>query len=63
MLIGQAEESPNLDFKREVTRNGRELAKDIAAMTVDGGVLIYGITDITARRHFLVSHPGGCVLA
>jgi hypothetical protein len=45
LLIGQAEESPNLDFKREVTRNGRELAKDIAAMTVDGGVLIYGIDE------------------
>jgi hypothetical protein len=44
-LIGQAEESAYLDFKREVAGNGRELAKDIAAMTVDGGVLLYGVDE------------------
>jgi hypothetical protein len=44
-LIGQAEESAYLDFKRKLSGDGRELAKDIAAMTVDGGVLLYGIDE------------------
>jgi hypothetical protein len=44
-LIGQAEETAYLDFKRELARNGRELAKDLAAMTVDGGVLLYGVEE------------------
>ena len=44
-LIGQAEESSTLDFKAALTRNNRELAKDIAAMTLNGGVLLYGIAE------------------
>ncbi len=40
---GSLEESPTLDFKREVPSNNKEIAKDIAAMTTDGGVLIYGV--------------------
>lgn len=37
-------ESNVLDFKREFG-SGPELAKDVAAMTLDGGVLIYGIDE------------------
>jgi hypothetical protein len=44
-LIGQAEESAYLDFKREVSSKGSEIAKDLAAMTVDGGVLLYGVDE------------------
>lgn len=44
-LIGQAEESPSLEFKRAVTADNREIAKDIAAMTVDGGVILYGVDE------------------
>ena len=39
-LEGHAEESRTLDFKREPGSNA-EMAKDIAALTVNGGVLIY----------------------
>ncbi|MDQ5807816.1 MAG: ATP-binding protein [Actinomycetota bacterium] len=44
-MIGHAEESAALDFKAQVTGNNRELAKDIAAMTVNGGVLVYGVEE------------------
>jgi hypothetical protein len=44
-MIGSATETPSLDFKRELTTNSRELAKDIAAMTIDGGVLLYGVDE------------------
>jgi hypothetical protein len=37
------EEGPNFDAKRELPGNNQEIAKDIAAMANDGGVLIYGI--------------------
>jgi hypothetical protein len=49
-LPGQAEESSSLDFKRELTANGRETSKDIAAMTLNGGVLIYGVDEDKATR-------------
>lgn len=50
-LIGQAEETASLDFKRAISKNAREVAKDIAAMTVEGGVLVYGVEeDATTRR-------------
>ncbi|MGD1057218.1 MAG: ATP-binding protein [Solirubrobacteraceae bacterium] len=42
-LLG-ATETHSLDFKREIGSN-EELAKDIAAMTVDGGVLVYGVDE------------------
>lgn len=44
-LIGQAVETSNLDFKRSISKHNDELAKDIAAMTLDGGVLLYGIDE------------------
>jgi hypothetical protein len=40
---GSIEESPIFDAKREIPANNREIAKDIAAMANDGGVIIYGI--------------------
>jgi hypothetical protein len=43
-LKGQAQESQALDFKRQIGTNP-EIAKDIAAMTVNGGVLIYGVDE------------------
>ena len=43
-MIGVAEEAGGLDFKRTVGGNA-EVAKDIAAMTVNGGVLVYGIDE------------------
>src|SRR4051794_33714300 len=53
-LIGFAQETATLEFKRDITRNAQELAKDIAAMTLNGGVVIYGIdedpnTQVAAR--------------
>lgn len=44
-LLGQAEESPSLDFKRQLAGENAELAKDLAAMTVNGGVLVYGVEE------------------
>jgi len=41
-VLGSATETGQLDFKEELGRN-QEVAKDIAAMTIDGGVLLYGI--------------------
>jgi hypothetical protein len=44
-LVGVADETANLDFKAGLTTSTKELAKDIAAMTVDGGVLLYGVEE------------------
>src|ERR1035438_3949191 len=49
-LVGQAEETPSLDFKKAVTTNNEEIAKDIAAMTVNGGVLLYGVDEDRTTR-------------
>lgn len=38
-------ESSDLDFKREVG-SPREVAKDIASMTVFGGVIVFGVDEI-----------------
>lgn len=40
---GSLRETANFDAKAEVSKSSTEIAKDIAAMTVSGGVLIYGI--------------------
>jgi hypothetical protein len=48
-LIGSAEETSSLDFKSELSKNP-EMAKDIAAMTVDGGVIAYGIEEDKTSR-------------
>lgn len=47
---GSVEESAVLDFKKEVTSNSKELAKDVSAMANDGGVLIYGVGEDAAKR-------------
>jgi Putative DNA-binding domain len=44
-LIGTAQETPSLDFKKAVTSKNEDIAKDIAAMTVNGGVLLYGVEE------------------
>jgi predicted HTH transcriptional regulator len=44
-LIDQAVETSSLDFKRSIATHNEELAKDIAAMTLDGGVLLYGVDE------------------
>jgi hypothetical protein len=43
-LIGVESETPSLDFKRQLG-TPEDIAGDIAAMTVNGGVLIYGIAE------------------
>jgi hypothetical protein len=48
-LRGSAEETASLDFKRELTKNA-EIAKDIAAMTVNGGVILYGVDEDKETR-------------
>lgn len=42
--IGIVAEAPDIDFKREVPSN-REFAKDLAAMTIAGGVLVFGVEE------------------
>lgn len=42
-LVGVAEETSRLDFKRELGNKNEETAKDIAAMTVNEGTLAYGV--------------------
>ena len=44
-LVGVGEETPSLEFKRLISPNTAEVAKDIAAMTVNGGVVIYGMDE------------------
>ena len=43
-LEGHAEESQTLDFKKELGKS-HEIAKDLAALALGGGVLIYGATE------------------
>lgn len=50
VLDGVLEETHDFDAKRELPTNGKELAKDIAAMTTDGGVLVYGVAEDEDRR-------------
>jgi hypothetical protein len=42
---GALEEKHDFDAKRELPTSNKELAKDIAAMTTDGGLLVYGIAE------------------
>jgi hypothetical protein len=42
---GTLEESVTFDAKREIPAKNPEIAKDIAAMANDGGVIIYGIAE------------------
>jgi hypothetical protein len=43
LLNHSIEEGPSFDVKREIPKSNSEIAKDISAMAIDGGVLIYGI--------------------
>jgi len=40
---GALEERHDFDAKRQLPESSKELAKDIAAMTTDGGCLVYGV--------------------
>lgn len=42
---GALDERHDFDAKRQLPTSGKELAKDIAAMTTDGGWLVYGISE------------------
>lgn len=42
---GVLEERHDFDAKRQLPSSGKELAKDIAAMTTNGGSLIYGVSE------------------
>ena len=43
---GDLTEGPTFEAKREIGhKNNKEIAKDICAMTIDGGVIIYGIAE------------------
>lgn len=44
LVTNQVPESRHLDFKRTVSSNS-EIAKDVAAMSLDGGVLVYGVDE------------------
>lgn len=43
VLDGVLDEKHDFEAKRELPSSGKELAKDIAAMTTDGGTLVYGV--------------------
>lgn len=47
---GAIEESPIFDAKKELPKKNQEIAKDVAAMANDGGVLIYGIAEDAEGR-------------
>lgn len=53
---GSLEESVIFDAKKEISSRNQEIAKDVAAMANDGGVLIYGIDEDTQGRP-TVLHP------
>lgn len=56
-LLGVAEESSSLDFKRDYPSNPAEIAKDVAAMAANGGVLIYGIGEDKEAALAAAPHP------
>jgi hypothetical protein len=48
-VLGEGESS-SLDFKRALSKQNEEIAKDIAAMTVNGGLLLYGVDEDKKTR-------------
>jgi hypothetical protein len=55
--IGTLSEAPDLDFKRQLSSNN-DISKDIAAMTLYGGVIAYGIDeDAQARASAITKIP------
>src|SRR2546423_10905667 len=49
-LIGVRGESESLDLKRQLPTQGHDFPKDIAAMSKDGGVILYGVDEDKQRR-------------
>jgi len=50
-------ETSNLELKEQLpipSRNG-DLAKDVACLTVDGGVIIYGVREDRSTQNFSLS--------
>jgi hypothetical protein len=47
---GRLLEGPNFDVKAQLPPKNDELAKDVAAMTVDGGILLYGVGEDAQRK-------------
>jgi hypothetical protein len=54
VAAGTVYEGPHLDAKVQLPAKNEELAKDIAAMTVEGGVIIIGVGEDTAGRLALI---------
>lgn len=52
---GKLNESPTFDAKRELSNDSKEVAKDIAAMANDGGVLLYGVGEDQHKRPTLLN--------
>ena len=52
---GVLQEKHDFDAKRELPSSGKELAKDIAAMTTDGGLLVYGVGEDENQRPRVLS--------
>ena len=50
VLSRRLEETNTFDAKQELAKTSEEIAKDIAAMAVDGGVIIYGIGEDEQKR-------------
>ena len=59
--IIRVSETSQLEFKRELGTNTSEIAKDLAAMTVDGGVIAYGIEEQDTSASSLMPIPLGGV--
>jgi hypothetical protein len=54
--MGSAEETTQLDFKEKLG-SSPDIAKDIASMTIDGGVLVYGVREKDAVAIALTPVP------
>lgn len=52
---GALDERHDFDAKRQLPDSGKELAKDIAAMTTDGGCLVYGVGEDKNRQPRLLA--------
>lgn len=50
VLAGALDESHDFDAKQQLPKSGKELAKDVAAMTTDGGMLVYGVGEDEQKR-------------
>lgn len=55
VVSGALDERHDFDAKRQLPENGKELAKDIAAMSTDGGCLVYGVGEDENRQPRLLA--------